>query len=215
MSYARRTLKILINSYDQLQYKCENPAFIVERTIQIGDMARKTNRTDFTDECYNFSFKMSKRNLPLCHHLVMVSLQRQMENRPKTPIDDAQSRSIHEQQMLPLLYNMLANINDDDNQQIADTMRQIGFQYAAYESHERARFYIERCFFIYRRLWPLENAAMKQCGAYLMKQEVFSDLLIPMKQTEFIDDLYFSASYEYQHPTDSEQAEEQRELWGM
>lgn len=126
-------------------------------------------------------------------------------------IADPSTLTILEQDMLPVLHKMLNDTNDDDNQEIAETMYQIGFQYARRGLHQKAQFYIERCMLIYQRLWPICNASLKQCQAYVMKQDILPDSSIFMKQCDNINDLFFNAWYEYQNTTDSEK----QQIWGM
>ena len=143
--------------------------------MDAGDIAHKRGYIDFSCSCYcdEFAYETGKRNLPLCHPMILVSLKRNITNLIKQPsCNKERLLAIREAELLLLLEQALCDINDDDNVIIADTIRDIGFQYAEHEIHDNAKFYFERCIPIYRQQLPIDEISLHRCQAYLIKQEL-------------------------------------------
>ena len=211
---ARQTLETYFASYKQLNYRCTHPVLIGGLAIDVGDFTYKQGHFHISNDCYAFAFEIGSQNLPLCHPMVTSSLQRYLANVKLLSVNDRWELTIRETQLLPLLQQTLSDINDDDNQTIADTMHHIGFEYATYGMHDKASFYIEKCISIYRRQSPQDETSLNQCQAYIVKRETCPDSRIPKSDpTNSIIDLHFSARYKYTHPSDPTEAEEQQQLW--
>ncbi|CAF3570570.1 unnamed protein product, partial [Rotaria sp. Silwood2] len=155
--------------------------------------------------CYEFAYEIGKRNLPLCHPMILVRLERNITNLIKQPsCNKERLLAIREAELLPLLEQALCDINDDDNVIIADTIRDIGFQYAEYGIHENAKFYFERCMPIYRQQLLIDEMSLHRCQAYLIKQELsLHTTFLTSNQGISIYDINFSAMYKKDHPSDA------------
>jgi hypothetical protein len=213
---ARQMLETYFVSSKQLNYQCNHPLLIGGLAIDLGDVAYKQEHFNISNDCYTVALEIGSRNLPLCHRMIIVSLQRHLANVEILSVKNGWTLTIRETQLLPLLQETLSDINDDDNQKIADTMRCIGFEYATNGMHEKAKFYIEKCIPIYRQQSPLNEIFLNQCQAYIFQRENCPEVtLSTADQTKYMNDLHLSAWYKYTHPSNSTEAEEQQQLWSM
>ncbi|CAF1148254.1 unnamed protein product [Adineta ricciae] len=212
LQQTNQTLNKYFISYKQLNYQCTHPVLIGGLAIDIGDFAYKQGYIPLSSDCYLFAFEIANQNLPLCHPMAMASLRRQLINADTYSRND--KLTIRENRLLPLLQHSLNDINDDDNQQIADTMRKIGFEYVTNGINEIAKFYIEKCITIYRRQIPVDEVALNECQAYIFETEnqaAFKFFITDCNKA--LHDICWSAWYRYTHPYDPAEVEEQQQIW--
>lgn len=209
---SQQMLEAYFEVYRQCEYHCVYPVLIGGLAIDIGDFICKNGYSVVGKDCYMFAYRIANQNLPLCHPLNKVSLQRFLKN---DSLIDKDILSMIENQLVPLLQHSLGDMNNDDNPIIANTMRDIASEYVKLHMHEKAKSYFEKCIPIYRKQYPRDNVSLNKCQTYLGKQ-LLPDLNV-FKTYSFttIDDFFYSSLYKYNHPSDPIEAAEQQQLWGM
>ena len=213
---AHQMLKTYFDFYSRHEHQCAHPTLIGGLAIDIGDFVYEQDCFDMSSDCYTFAFAIAKRNLPFCHPMIKVSLQRLLKNFQMLSTTDKEALSIRETQLLPILKKCLSDINNEDNQEIADTMRDIGFAYIKLGMQDNAKAYLEKCIAIYRKQYPRDEVSLNQCQIYFFKEELSLDSrLFNTNHSTTTDRLHLSAFYKYTHPADPIEAEEQQQLWSM